>query len=121
MKKYKLLAVIAALAALGGCATLPGDPAAVDSREGSQAQAQPRGPAVIPQGPMSAIQPSELSSSSVTSLEPPPDMWARIRSGFKMPALDNDLVRVHEQWYASRPDYIERMTDRSRKYLFHIV
>ena len=120
MKKYKLLAVIATLAALGGCATVPGDPAAVEGK-GIQAQARPQGPAVIPQGPMSAIQPSELSSPSVTSLEPPPDMWARIRSGFKMPALDNDLVRVHEQWYASRPDYIQRMTDRSRKYLFHIV
>jgi membrane-bound lytic murein transglycosylase D len=30
-------------------------------------------------------------------------------------------VRQQEQWYASRPDYIQRMTDRSRKYLFHIV
>ncbi|HYF43674.1 MAG TPA: transglycosylase SLT domain-containing protein, partial [Ramlibacter sp.] len=34
---------------------------------------------------------------------------------------DSDLVRQQEQWYASRPDYIQRMTDRSRKYLFHIV
>jgi membrane-bound lytic murein transglycosylase D len=30
-------------------------------------------------------------------------------------------VRQQEQWYATRPDYIQRMTDRSRKYLFHIV
>jgi membrane-bound lytic murein transglycosylase D len=30
-------------------------------------------------------------------------------------------VRQQEQWYASRPDYIQRMTERSRKYLFHIV
>jgi len=38
-----------------------------------------------------------------------------------MPDLDNDLVRNREQWYASRPDYILRMTERSRPYLFHIV
>ena len=38
-----------------------------------------------------------------------------------MPNLDNDLVRQQEQWYATRPDYIQRMTERSRKYLFHIV
>jgi membrane-bound lytic murein transglycosylase D len=30
-------------------------------------------------------------------------------------------VHQQEQWYATRPDYLQRMTDRSRKYLFHIV
>jgi membrane-bound lytic murein transglycosylase D len=30
-------------------------------------------------------------------------------------------VQQQEQWYESRPDYIARMTDRSRLYLFHIV
>ncbi len=38
-----------------------------------------------------------------------------------MPNLQNDLVGAQERWYASRPDYIQRMTERSRKYLFHIV
>ena len=38
-----------------------------------------------------------------------------------MPDLDDDFVRNREQWYASRPDYILRMTERSRPYLFHIV
>jgi membrane-bound lytic murein transglycosylase D len=48
-------------------------------------------------------------------------MWDRIRRGFKMPNLDSDLVRDREQWYATRPDYIQRMTERSDKYIFHIV
>jgi membrane-bound lytic murein transglycosylase D len=38
-----------------------------------------------------------------------------------MPDLQSDLVRQQEQWYLARPDYIQRMTERSRKYLFHIV
>ena len=38
-----------------------------------------------------------------------------------MPDLDTDLVRDREQWYSSRPDYIFRMTERSKKYLFHVV
>ncbi|UUZ73804.1 transglycosylase SLT domain-containing protein [Polaromonas sp. P1(28)-8] len=38
-----------------------------------------------------------------------------------MPNLQNELVTDREQWYASRPDYIQRMTERSSKYLFHIV
>ena len=123
MTKYNLLALTAVLA-LAGCATTSGPEgtqATVESRERPVTEARPAGPAVIPQGPLSAIQPSELSSQSLAALEPPPDLWARIRRGFAMPTLDNDLVRQQEQWYASRPDYIQRMTDRSRKYLFHIV
>lgn len=121
MKKYKLLA-LTALLALAGCATTSGPegPRAAAEVEAQPAQAAPL-PAVIPTGPLSAIESSELNSRSVASLEPPPDLWHRIRGGFKMSALDNDLVRRHEQWYASRPDYLQRMTDRSRKYLFHIV
>ncbi len=65
--------------------------------------------------------PSDATSRSVAALQPPADLWERIRRGFAMPDLDTDLVRQHEQWYASRPDYMQRMTDRSRKYLFHIV
>jgi len=49
------------------------------------------------------------------------DLWARVRSGFAMPDLDNDLVHNREQWYATRPDYVQRMTERGGRYLFHIV
>ena len=54
--------------------------------------------------------------------EPAPgDLWVRIRSGFAMRDLDSPLVAKHEQWYASRPDYMARMTDRARRYLHHIT
>jgi membrane-bound lytic murein transglycosylase D len=49
------------------------------------------------------------------------DLWGRVRSGFAMPPLDSDLVRDHERWYASRPDYVKRMTERGSRYLFHVV
>lgn len=49
------------------------------------------------------------------------DIWARIRHGFEMPDLDSEYTAKHEQWYAARPDYVKRMTERSEKYLFHIV
>jgi membrane-bound lytic murein transglycosylase D len=49
------------------------------------------------------------------------DLWARLRRGFAMPDLDTDLVRDAEQWYATRPDYVQRMTERGSRYLFHIV
>ncbi len=49
------------------------------------------------------------------------DLWIRVRRGFTMPDLDTDLVRNREQWYATRPDYVQRMTERGGRYLFHIV
>ena len=49
------------------------------------------------------------------------DLWARIRRGYMMNDLSSELVTSQEQWYASRPSYIGRMTERSSKYLYHVV
>ncbi len=49
------------------------------------------------------------------------DLWDRVRQGFAMPDIDNDLVRDRERWYATRPDYVARMTERGGRYLFYIV
>jgi membrane-bound lytic murein transglycosylase D len=62
-----------------------------------------------------------MGPHTVTPLQAPSELWDRIRRGYALPDLQNELVGVHERWYASRPDYIQRMTERSRKYLFHIV
>ncbi|MDQ0016722.1 membrane-bound lytic murein transglycosylase D [Variovorax boronicumulans] len=76
---------------------------------------------IYPRDALSPLSSGEAHSQSVVTLAPPTDMWDRIRRGFKMPNLESDLVRDREQWYASRPDYIQRMTERSNKYMFHIV
>ena len=49
------------------------------------------------------------------------DLWQRVRRGFAMPDLENALVRRKTREYASNPDYLQRMFDRSRFYLYHIV
>ncbi len=58
-------------------------------------------------------------------LEPLPlpagDLWDRIVRGYKIPDVDGPLVEKWERWYADRPDYVARMIDRSRRYLYHIV
>lgn len=71
--------------------------------------------------PFAPLYAQETASRTVAPLAPPVDIWDRIRRGYAMPNLENDLVHDREQWYATRPDYIFRMTDRSRKYLFYIV
>ncbi len=49
------------------------------------------------------------------------DLWRRIRSGFQMPDLENHLVQRQLAGYSSHPDYVARMTERSKRYLFHII
>jgi membrane-bound lytic murein transglycosylase D len=51
----------------------------------------------------------------------PDDLLVRIRQGFAMPDLNDDLVQSHQEWYLNRPDYLRRMAERSRLYLYHIV
>jgi membrane-bound lytic murein transglycosylase D len=52
---------------------------------------------------------------------PDPDLWQRVRVGFLLDPLDSPLVRQHEEWYASRPEYIARFVDRGSRYLHYIV
>lgn len=49
------------------------------------------------------------------------DLWARVRQGFQLDDLDDEWVRKAEAWYSARPDYVERMSARGSRYLFHIV
>jgi membrane-bound lytic murein transglycosylase D len=51
----------------------------------------------------------------------PDDVWQRIRQGFGMRNLDNALVRSKTKEYAVNRASLQRMLDRSRPYLFHIV
>ena len=78
----------------------------------------PAGPTLPPSTALQAV--TDLAQT-VAPIEAPIELWDRIRRGFRMPDLDGKLVSEREQWYASRPDYIQRMTERSKKYLFHIV
>lgn len=49
------------------------------------------------------------------------DLWVRLRGGFQLEDLDDEWVRKAETWYSARPDYVERMTTRGSRYLFHIL
>ena len=49
------------------------------------------------------------------------DLWMRIQGGFELADLDSPFVTKAEEWYAARPDYVARMIERSRRYLYYIV
>ncbi|WP_219219863.1 transglycosylase SLT domain-containing protein [Variovorax boronicumulans] len=125
--KFLSAVCLAGAVFLAGCASTQ-QPSSTDlpaTDGGMPPVALPDGSAapVYPGGALTPITAgrSGASARSVVTLAPPVDMWDRIRRGFKMPDLDTDTVREQEQWYAVRPDYVQRMTERSNRYIFHIV
>ena len=52
---------------------------------------------------------------------PAGDLWDRIVRGYGVPDLEGPLVDKWEQWYSERPEYVARMVERSRRYLYYIV
>ena len=128
--KLLIVACFYGLLGLTGCASTgiatPEQPTAIAvlaapdlavSKASDTAQPEP----VIPGGALRPITQEQAASLGVAQLAPPADLWERIRRGYAMPNLESALVHDRELWYSSRSDYILRMTERSRKYMFHIV
>ncbi len=139
---HRVAAALAAALWLGACATAP---------EAPVADALPAPVATAPASPASAAELSLASAVAVATAhtdmeaearpaaEAPIDdlrpearidlddrgarisLWGRVRGGFAMPDLEGALVRKWERYYAERPDYVQRMTERGGRYLFHIM
>lgn len=58
---------------------------------------------------------------ALISDDPNFDLWDRLRQSYGLPDLDSPLVAEHEQFYAARPAYVQRMTERANRYLYHIL
>ena len=139
-----LIFLLATAALLAGCSTAPTKPAtnpsvasgaAMDKAPATSSTSSAAAPAAAPAKPASesnvaalilgeplvGLTPAQVGGFKTAAVEPPKELWDRIRRGFAMPDLQDPLVLEREQWYSSRPEYIQRMTGRSSKYLFHIV
>jgi membrane-bound lytic murein transglycosylase D len=61
------------------------------------------------------------SVAKLDRTQPTDDLWHRLRRGFAMPDIRSPLVNERMRWYTANGDYMQRMFERSRRYLFHIV
>jgi len=50
-----------------------------------------------------------------------PDVFDRIRAGFKLEDVDQRQIDIQLSWYANNPEYLERTFGRAVPYLHHIV
>lgn len=49
------------------------------------------------------------------------DIWDRVRAGMRLPDHDHPGVRADREWYASHPEYLNRVITRATPYLHLIV
>jgi membrane-bound lytic murein transglycosylase D len=61
------------------------------------------------------------TSRTIDLTHPPRDMWDRIRRGFAIPNLNDELTQRWTDYYASHPESVLLMSQRAGKYLYYIV
>lgn len=142
----RLLGALALALAVSACSTLPADVAPATAGAAPPPPARPA-LAVAPAPPApAAAAPAAIDSPIAALLAARPevrarivdpvhpevpfdldapathaDLWQRIRQGYSLPALEDPLVERHERWFASRPDFMDRVVERGERFLFHIV
>ncbi|MGE5737924.1 MAG: transglycosylase SLT domain-containing protein [Betaproteobacteria bacterium] len=118
--RYRHALIVPVIVVLAACATTAPPPPA----EPPQATPSPLPTIVFPPPPQKIVMVDPFNGEAA-DLEPLPpatgDLWDRIVKGYAIPDLEGPLVEKWEQWYAERPDYVARMVERSRRYLYHIV
>jgi len=138
MTRFANAPVAFLLVLLGACASQPREPSSPPD-SAAQAAAVAENKAASPPAPVpslaSALDAARLppfdglstvlaqppAVKTIDRTVPPADLWQRVRQGFAVPDIDGPLVREKMAYYAARPDYLQRVFDRSRLYLFHIV
>jgi membrane-bound lytic murein transglycosylase D len=112
--------IIFIAAALTACATPAPPPVMPDPAPVADAAPEPT-PAPEQALPAEPV----FSVAAGADLEPlpasAPDLWERIVTGYAIPDINGPLVERWERWYAERPEYVARMVERGRRYLYHIV
>jgi len=127
------LLALAAVLILQACGSRPVQPGAE-----RQAAARPGVPSSADSSSMSAVGPAASAPAPVegdlrevsdplrglTAIDrtvAPDDLWQRIRDGFAVPNIGGPLVEEKTSYFLARPEYLQRIFDRSKLYLYHIV
>lgn len=127
--KNHLLSVVLLLVATG-CATTtpetsrqpkePVTPAAIQAVTKLGPATEPA-PTVVPKLDAVPGEDAAENTAAAPAVKGYPDIWARIRDGLTIKSLDSPLVAAEARWFANNPEYMQRMMDRARLYLYYIV
>ena len=121
IKKQVLPVVV--LLTLAGCATTSPETAKKAPEPTPAQAASTAGDLNITSTPSTALfesdKPADTKPVVVTSNDS--DLWARLRKGFTMKPLDSPQVEREIKWFVNNPEYMQRMMDRAKLYLYYIA
>lgn len=123
--KNQVLSVVLLLA-LAGCATTSPETSNKKAQEPASVAAAPTA-APKPETPLSVVVTQPESDKSIGTPDTVvvkknyPDIWARLRAGFAIKPLDGPQVDREIQWFVNNPEYMQRMMERARLYLYYIA
>jgi len=119
----RLLLLPVSIVLLTACASLPEHPTTPQARNDGELAATAGADTTLPTNQATLLAAAEpVTGILVASLAdaPAPDFWEQLRRDFGLPDQDNDRVRVHRTWYVKHPEYIKRVSERARRYAWHI-
>ncbi len=64
---------------------------------------------------------TECHASWWTAPELQPDLWERLRKNYQFKTYKNDRVAVQRNWYVKNQGYLNRVSARANRYLYHIT
>jgi membrane-bound lytic murein transglycosylase D len=119
---FKLAALAGALA-LGACAHQAAAPVVREQRPAAPVTIGPaptaaRPPAPVSQAPPTLTMPREWQHHNGEDYD---DLFDRMRSGFVFDEVAEPAIDQQLSWFEHNPDYLERVFQRSQRYMYHIV
>ena len=108
-----------ALPPLASVLAQSGTPLSQYAQSGSQASVSAGTTTPTTDAAMSALPENDVGDAASSGVDS--SLWARIRQGFQLRNLSGPLVEANTRWYQERPQYVSRMLDRARRYLYHVV
>jgi membrane-bound lytic murein transglycosylase D len=117
---------------LAPAATAPALPAVVDASNApntdspvtaSSLSADGAAPAAEPSADARPVDDEGLPGPPVDSLvvARQADLFARLRGGFRLPDVDQPAIASQVNWFANRPDFLERTWGRASLWMYYIV
>ena len=111
MNLKNIFTVISTILLLAGCQTLPPEPVS---------EAPPPVESMEPQ-PTPLPAPEEPALAAAETVEPPADLWERIRRELSWQTLHNTQIGKARDHYLSQTNYLPMIAGRANYYLYYIV
>lgn len=109
---YKKFAVALLAAAVGACTQIDSAPQSATTVQTPDTESDANDAVAVSQNILALDEPAL----------PPKDIWQRLRRGFTLDReLEQPKVKDYVSYFSSNQGYMARVTERSRRYIFHVA